>query len=83
MSEYGYETVIENIKRIISEKGVKQKVVAERAGLTAQGFNNILNDRRKLLRVEHLLPIADALHVDVNALFYPPDELQTPDEKER
>lgn len=48
---------------------MKQGVVAERAGFTPQEFSNILNDRRKLLRVEYLLPIADALDVDVNSLY--------------
>jgi transcriptional regulator with XRE-family HTH domain len=47
---------------------VKQGVVAERAGFTPQELSNIMNDRRKLLRVEHLPAIAVALNVDVNAL---------------
>lgn len=64
-----YDDIISNIKDIISEKGMKQVVVAERAGFTPQEFCNILNERRKLLRVEHIKPIADALGVDVNALF--------------
>lgn len=66
---YGYDDIIQNIKNIINEKGMKQGVVAERAGFTPQEFSNILNDRRKLLRVEYLLPIADALDVDVNSLY--------------
>ena len=69
-----YEDIIINIKRLISEKGMKQGAVAERSGFTPQEFSNLLNDRRKLLRVEHLLPIADALHVDVNALFHLPSK---------
>ena len=47
---------------------MKQGVVAERAGFTPQELSNIMNDRRKLLRVEHLPAIAVALTVDVNAL---------------
>lgn len=74
MKEYGYDTLIENIKRIIAEKGMKQRVVAERAGFTSQEFSNILNDRRKLLRAEHIPAIADALRTDVNTLYYPPKE---------
>ena len=73
MKEFGYETLIDNIKRIISEKGMKQGVVAERAGFSQSEFSNILYGRRKLLRAEHILPIAEALKVDVNALYnYPP-----------
>lgn len=65
----GYDVVICNIKRIIREKGMKQVAVAERAGFTPQEFSNILNDRRKLLRVEHIMPIANALQVDANDLY--------------
>jgi len=69
-----YEDIVDNIKKIISVKGVKQRVVAERAGFSQSEFSNILNGRRKLLRVEHILPIAKALDVDVNTLYYPPKE---------
>ena len=63
-----YDDIVCNIKRIIDEKGMKQGVVAERAGFTKQEFINIMNNRRKLLRIEHLHPIACAMGVDVNAL---------------
>jgi transcriptional regulator with XRE-family HTH domain len=63
-----YGDIISNIKRLIDEKGMKQGVVAERAGFTKQEFSNIMNDRRKLLRVEHSPAIAYAMGVDVNAL---------------
>ena len=65
----GYEDIISNIKTIIRDKGMKQCIVAERAGFTPQDFSNILNERRKLLRAEYLPPIADALKVDINDLF--------------
>ncbi|MBR6398820.1 MAG: helix-turn-helix transcriptional regulator [Lachnospiraceae bacterium] len=61
--------VIENIRSIIAEKGLKQKAVAEKAGFTPQEFSNILNDRRKLIRVEHIAPIAVALGVEPNDLY--------------
>lgn len=64
-----YEDVINNIKRIINEKGMKQGIVAERAGFTKQEFSNVLNDRRKLLRVEHIVPIAESLGVEPNDLY--------------
>lgn len=70
----GYEDIVDNIKRIISAKGMKQGVVAERAGFSQSEFSNILNGRRKLLRVEHILPIAKALNVDVNTLYYLPEK---------
>ena len=65
----GYDDIISNIKRIIDEKGMKQGFVAEKAGFTKQEFSNILNDRRKLLRVEHLWDIAMTLGVSVNDLY--------------
>lgn len=74
MQYVSYESVINNIKKIISEKGMKQGVVAERAGFTKQEFSNILNERRKLLRVEHMLPIAEALNVSIDELYYPSRE---------
>ena len=43
MERNGYETVIKNIEHIISEKGMKKCVVAERAGFSKQEFSNILN----------------------------------------
>lgn len=69
MSDCSYEDVISNIKSIISDKGMKQKAVAEKAGFTSQEFSNILNDRRKLLRVEYMPAIAVAIGVDVNDLY--------------
>lgn len=64
-----YEAIINNIKQIIDNKGMKQGVVAERAGFTPQEFSNILNERRKLLRVEYMPSIAAAMGVDVDTLY--------------
>ena len=61
--------IIQNIKDLIESKGMKQVVVAERAGFTPQDFSNILNERRKLLRVEHVWPVAKALGVEPNDLL--------------
>ena len=63
-----YGDLIRNIKTIINDKGMKQGVVAERAGFTPQEFSNILNGR-KLLRAEYLLSIANGLDVEVNDLY--------------
>lgn len=69
MIQCTYEEVIANIKEAIVFKGMKQGVVAERAGFTPQEFSNILNDRRKLLRVEYMPAIAAALEMEVNQLY--------------
>lgn len=74
MKKYEYDTLIENIKMIIAKKGMKQGVVAERAGFTPQDFSNVLNGRRKLLRAEHIPAIAKALGVSVDYLYYLPKE---------
>lgn len=60
--------LISNIEKIISDKGMKKYVVAERAGLTKQGFSDILNCR-KTFKAEYIPGIAYALGVDVNTLF--------------
>ncbi len=49
-----YDDIIQNIKNVIAKKGMRQGAVAERAGFSKQDFSNILNDHRKLLRVEYL-----------------------------
>ena len=63
-----YDCIINNIKRIIEEKGMKQVAIAERAGFTASEFSNMLNGR-KLLRAEYIPKIANALGVDLNEIF--------------
>lgn len=64
-----YDDIIQNIKNVIAKKGMKQGTVAARAVFSKQDFSNILNDHRKLLRVEYLVPIAFALGVDANELL--------------
>lgn len=68
-----YEDIISNIKAIMAEKGMKQVAVAERSGFTPQEFSHLLNDRRKLLRIEHMPVIADALGVSLEKLFGIPE----------
>ena len=69
----GYDNIVDNIKTLIVRKGMKQSVVAERAGFTQQEFSNMLNERRKLIRAEHIPAIAHALGVDVKDLYYLPE----------
>ncbi len=68
MQNSNYKKIVENIKKIIEQKGLKQGVVAKRAGFTDQQFSNILC-YRKLLRAEYIPSIAHGLGVDVNDLF--------------
>lgn len=58
----------ENVKRILSAKGIKQKTIAERAGYTEQTFSNMLNGRKNIYD-EDVLRISRALEVLPNDLF--------------
>ena len=68
MAAKNQQKTIDNIRRLIRAKGLKQTFVAEQAGLTDQQLTDILNNRR-LLRVEHLEPLARALGVTVETLI--------------
>jgi len=57
-----------NIIRVIDEKGLKQKHVAEKAGYTKQQFNSMLNGR-KLIKPVDIVNIAATLNVDANELL--------------
>ena len=63
-----YSNIITNIKKLIKNKGLKQSFVAKQAGFNSQSFSDILNGR-KLLRVEHLPELADALEVEIEGFF--------------
>lgn len=69
MADIHYDDIVKNIKDIIVAKGLKQAAVAKKANLTEKELSDMLNCRRKLIRVEHLPAIANALEVDVNELF--------------
>ncbi len=60
--------VAENMERIIAEKGIKKGFVAQKAGLSPAEFSGILTGSR-LIKVSEVKPFADALAVEVNALF--------------
>lgn len=63
-----YEDVVSAVRQVIHDKGMKQCVVAERAGFSESEFSNMLNGR-KLLRIEHIPGIANALGIEPNDLF--------------
>lgn len=60
--------VIIQTKKIIHERGIKQKVIAEKAGYTAQQFSNMLNGR-KIIESTDVLRISAVLNVTPNDLF--------------
>ncbi|MBM6879348.1 helix-turn-helix transcriptional regulator [[Clostridium] spiroforme] len=52
--------IAKNIKRIIREQGVKQYVIAQRAGYTDKQFSDMVNGR-KIIVADDIIPIANAL----------------------
>lgn len=60
--------VAQNIRKILNEQGLKQKVVAKRAGYTEQQFSNILCGRKNI-ETDDILKIAKALKATPNELY--------------
>lgn len=63
-----HTAVADNTKRIIEGRGLKQRVVAERAGFSIQQFSALLN-HRKVIKDVDIIAIANALDVTPNDLF--------------
>lgn len=57
--------VNENIKKYIEAKGITQKFLTEKTGITPEKMSNICNGKRKVTG-EELLLIARALEVNPN-----------------
>lgn len=68
MAAKNEQKTIDNIRHLIRTKGLKQTYVAEQAGLTDQQLTDNLNNRR-LLRLEHLEPLAWVLGVTIEPLI--------------
>ncbi len=62
------DLVVCNIKRIMLEKGLKQKYVAEKSGFTEQEFSNMMNGRKKI-DISYVKNICFALNIEANDLF--------------
>lgn len=60
--------VAENTRRIINERGLKQKAVGEKAGYTERQFSNILCGRKRI-EPDDVKRICDALNVTPNDLY--------------
>lgn len=57
-----------NIACAIKARGMKNNVVADRAGFTAQQFSDMLNGR-KIIKPCDILAISNAIGVDIGDLF--------------
>lgn len=71
-----------NTKRIISEKGLKQRAVAAKAGFSEQQFSALMTGRRIIKDVD-VMAIAIALDTTPNDLFGYPIGYQNSDIDER
>ena len=60
--------IADNTRRIIAERGLKNRAVAERAGFSEKQFSAILNKRRVVRDID-VIAIAQALDVTPNELF--------------
>lgn len=56
------------IKKVISDRGLVQRVVASRSGFTEQQLSDMLNGR-KVIRADYLVRIADAIGVSIEDLY--------------
>ena len=74
------DTVNRRVKELLREKKLKQTVVAEKTGIAYQSFHRAVNGRRPIY-AEELLPLAEAIGVEVTALLAldePQEAAQTP-----
>lgn len=60
--------IAENTRRIIAHKGLKNKAVAARAGLSEKQLSALLNHRR-IIKDTDVIALAAALDVTPNELF--------------
>lgn len=61
-------TVIQNIEKMIENRGLKKKYVAQKAGYSPQQFSELLGGRRTM-KAQDISQIARALEVSPNDLF--------------
>lgn len=60
--------VAENVKRIISESGMKQYAIARKIGYTSQELTDMIYGRR-IIKISDIPKFCSALDVDVGMLF--------------
>ena len=62
------QEIINHIKQLITDKGLKQKYVAEQMGLSQNDFSNMMNGRKDF-KVEYVAPLCKVLGISANELF--------------
>ena len=69
----GTSLIAENTKRIIADKGLKQRAVAAKAGFSEKQFSALMTGRR-IIKDTDVMAIAIALDTTPNDLFSYPVE---------
>lgn len=62
------DPIASGILDILTEKGLIQGAVAQRAGFSGQQFNNMLHGRQ-IIKAVHIIPISRALGVSVSDIY--------------
>lgn len=60
--------ISENLKKILDDRGLKQKYLARQMNISERVVSNMIN-KRKMFDEELIISLAEALDVDFNALF--------------
>ncbi|MGE7091700.1 helix-turn-helix domain-containing protein [Lysinibacillus sp. NPDC048646] len=59
-----------NLKKILSERGITQKELAEKTGLRQNIISEIANNQRQIIYREHVAKIIEYLEIsDMNEIF--------------
>lgn len=62
------DPIAAGIQHIMSERGLIQRAVAQRAGYTQQQFSDMMNDR-KTIKATDIVPISRALGVTIQEVY--------------
>ena len=60
---------ISKTKKLIKEKGIKQRYLAQKMGISERKLSDILNGRKKI-DIEIILLFCNALKIEPNELIY-------------
>lgn len=68
IESYNGCSIARNTREIMTQKGLKQKAVAMKAGFSEKEFSAMLTNRR-IIKVDEVMDIAKALGVTPNELY--------------
>lgn len=62
------DTIVRDIKRCITEKGLKVRVLSGKAGMSEKSFYSVMSGKRKL-KVSEFFHICEALEIAPSAFY--------------